>query len=154
VLAERQPEWLPKEFKNYGELLRASFEDARAEITKALGADESQWTWGRYRQMRFRHPLASAPLVGLQFTIPPLPQHGSGSSINVGQGVSMRLIADTSNWDQTRQGIALGESGDPSSRHWKDQLEDWRTASPRPFPFTDSAVEKAAKEIVILAPAV
>ncbi|HEY0005125.1 MAG TPA: penicillin acylase family protein [Pyrinomonadaceae bacterium] len=154
VLAERSPQWLPKEFKNYAELLRASYMDTRAEISKTLKDDESQWTWGRFRQMRFRHPLAGAPLVGLQFAVTPLPQHGSISSINVGQNVSMRLIADVSNWDRTRQGIGMGESGDPSSPHWKDQLADWRAVSPRVFPFSDGAVLKAAKETLLLAPAV
>ncbi|HEX8097338.1 MAG TPA: penicillin acylase family protein, partial [Pyrinomonadaceae bacterium] len=152
VLAERPAEWLPKEFKNYGELLYASYKDAREEITKRLGANDSKWTWGGYQQIRFRHPLAAAPLVGLPFTIPPIPQQGSGASVNVGQNVSMRFIADAGNWDQSRQGITLGESGDPASPHWKDQLDDWRTASPRVFPFTAAAVTGAARETLELAP--
>ncbi len=61
-------------------------------------------------KVRFPHPLAGAPLVGLQFTIPPFPQNGTrrtGGHTNVGGSVSMRLIADTSDWDKTQHGIAL-----------------------------------------------
>ena len=64
----------------------------------------------------------------------------------------MRLIADPGDWDQTLNGIPLGESGLPSSPHWKDQLDDWRNVSPRPFPFTKAAVEAATKELVTLVP--
>jgi penicillin amidase len=153
VLMERPPAWLPKEFKNYAELLRACYEDARALMTKNIGADETEWTWGRYQKFNFRHPLASVPFIGQPFLIAPLPQNGSNSSINVGQNVSMRFIADTSNWDNTRHGITLGESGDPNSPHWKDQLADWRAANPRVFPFNDTAINAAKKETITLMPA-
>ena len=98
------------------------------------------------------HPLAAAPLIGLQFTIAPFPQNGSGGSVNVGSSVSMRLIADPSDWDKTLNGIPLGESGTPNSAHWKDQLDDWRNVTPRALPFSKAAVESATKQIVILAP--
>ncbi|HEY9284115.1 MAG TPA: penicillin acylase family protein [Pyrinomonadaceae bacterium] len=153
---ENPREWLPKEFKDYGELVRASFADARANLVRRLGADEAQWTWGRYAQGRFAHPLAGVPLIGQPFQIAPVPLNGSGGTIgptvNVGVGVSMRLIADTSDWDKTQQGIALGVSGDPSSPHWSDQLPDWRAVTPRPLPFTDKAVASAAKATWVLKP--
>ncbi|HEY0375436.1 MAG TPA: penicillin acylase family protein [Pyrinomonadaceae bacterium] len=156
LLEERPREWLPREFKTYAELLRACLRDAREELTKALGADETQWTWGREALVRFPHPLAGAPLVGRMFAVEPFPQRGSLSSlptVNRGSSVSMRLVADTSDWDKTRQGLALGVSGVPASPHWKDQLDDWRNVTPRPFPFTKAAVAAAAKETLILEPA-
>jgi penicillin amidase len=155
ILAERPRQWLPKEFNNYPELLRACYVEARQRIEKRLGQDESQWTWGRFRQTSFPHPLARAPLIGLQFTIPPFPQNGASDypSVNVGNSVSMRLIADPSDWDKTQQGIALGQSGDPSSPHWKDQLADWRAVTTRVFPFTPSAVASATRQTLVLAPA-
>ena len=70
-------------------------------------------------KVRFSHPLAGAPLVGLQFTIAPFPQNGGGglaATANVGAAVSMRLIADPSDWDKTQHGITLGESGLPAYR--------------------------------------
>ncbi len=157
VAAERPAEWLPKEFKSYGELLRACFDDARAALVKRLGADEAQWTWGRYSPARFAHPLAVIPFIGGRFTIEPFPVDGSGwsagATVNVGAGVSMRFIADVSDWDKTQQGIALGQSGDPASPHWSDQLADWRAVTPRPFPFSARAVAAHACETLRLAPA-
>ena len=156
LLSEQPKEWLPKEFSSYADLLRASYNDAHQVLTRNLGADESKWKWGEMQKVRFPHPLAAAPLIGLQFTIPPFPQNGVGSlgaTVNVGSNVSMRFIADPSNWDNTRHGITLGESGVPANAHWKDQLDDWRNVTPRVFPFTRAAVESATKETLILEPA-
>ncbi|MBC7909548.1 MAG: penicillin acylase family protein, partial [Pyrinomonadaceae bacterium] len=153
IITERPNEWLPKEFKDYMQLVRACESEAREMITKKLGADETLWTWGRYQPVRLTHFLASIPLIGQQFVIPEFPQQGSLSSVNVGMFVSMRFIATPDNWDESRQGIAVGQSGDPSSPHFKDQLQDWRAATPRAFPFTKAAVEKAAKPTLVLMPA-
>jgi penicillin amidase len=156
IITERPQEWLPKEFKDYIGLLRACEIAARETLTKRLGADESKWTWGSSAQVRFPHPLAAVPLIGQQFSIPPFPQNGSGGntvSVNVGRNVSMRLIADPSDWDKTQHGITLGESGLPSNPHWKDQLDDWRNVTPETFPFTKAAVARATKEMLMLEPA-
>lgn len=156
-LVQEQPRaWLPTEFKSYAELLMACYRDAREALTKRLGADESNWTWGRYTLVSFPHPLARVPLIGQQFFITPFPQSGAGTNlttVNVGRNVSMRFIADPGDWDRTQQGITLGESGLPSSPHWQDQLEDWREVTPRTFPFTRAAVEGAAKRTLVLTPA-
>ena len=156
ILNDQAKDWLPKEFTGYADLLRACYGDARQTLTKNLGPDESKWTWGDMTRVRFPHPLAGAPLIGLQFTIPPFPQNGTGglgATVNVGNNVSMRLIADPGNWDQTQHGITLGESGWPNNPHWKDQLDDWRNVTPRAFPFSKAAVESATKEMLVLEPA-
>jgi penicillin amidase len=156
ILKDQPAAWLPKEFSSYADLLRACYDDAISNLTKNLGQDPSKWTWGDMAKARFPHPLGPAPLIGAQFTVPPVPQNGTGSligaTVNVGSGVSMRLIADPGDWDKTQQGIALGESGLPKSPHWNDQLADWRAVTPREFPFTPAAVSKAAKQTIVLEP--
>jgi penicillin G amidase len=156
VLTEQPASWLPKEFATYADLLRACYDETIAALTKNLGADQTKWTWGEFAKVRFPHPLATAPLIGAQYAIQPFPQNGTGgligATVNVGSAVSMRLIADPSDWDKTQQGIALGESGLPKSPHWSDQLADWRAVTPREFPFTVAAVSKATKETLVLEP--
>jgi penicillin amidase len=156
ILKDQPAAWLPKEFPTYADLLRACYDEAVGNLTKSLGADETKWTWGGMVKVRFSHPLSGAPLIGAQFTVPPFPQNGTGglagATVNVGSSVSMRLIADPSDWDKTQQGITLGESGLPKSPHWSDQLADWRAVTPREFPFTQAAVVKAAKETLVLEP--
>lgn len=157
ILKEQPAHWLPKEFPSYGDLMRAAYDEARTVLTRTLGEDESKWTWGELVKARFPHPLSTAPLIGVQFTVPPTPQNGTGgligATVNVGAGVSMRLIADAGDWDKTQMQIALGESGLPKSPHWADQLADWRAVTPRELPFTPAAVAKATKGTVVLEPA-
>jgi len=154
LLQDQPADWLPKGTSSYAELLRACYDDAIKSLTRSLGADESKWTWGEMAKARFPHVLAAAPLIGLQFTIPPFPQNGTGgllgATVNVGSSVSMRLIADPSDWDLTQHGITVGESGVPSNPHWKDQLEDWKKVTPRVFPFSEAAVAAATKQTLIL----
>ncbi|HEV8169231.1 MAG TPA: penicillin acylase family protein, partial [Pyrinomonadaceae bacterium] len=156
ILKDQPAAWLPKGHSTYADLLRACYDEAIANLTKSLGADETKWTWGDMVKARFPHPLGGAPLIGAQFTVPPFPQNGTGglvgATVNVGSSVSMRLIADPSDWDKTQHGIALGQSGLPKSPHWSDQLADWRAVTPREFPFTTAAVVKAAKETLVLEP--
>ncbi|HTG86206.1 MAG TPA: penicillin acylase family protein [Pyrinomonadaceae bacterium] len=156
IIKDQPANWLPKEFPTYAALLRASFDEARQTLTRNMGADESKWTWGEMVKARFPHPLSGAPLIGVQFTVPPFPQNGTGgfigATVNVGAAVSMRLIADPGDWDKTQMGIALGESGLNKSPYWSDQLADWRAVTPREFPFTAGAVQNAAKSTLVLAP--
>ncbi len=157
IVAEHPAEWLPKEFRNYGELMRACASDAEEALAKHTGANETAWTWGRYSPAIFSHPLAFVPFIGKQFTVAPVPVNGSnfstGATINVGANVSMRFIANLSDWDKTQQGIALGISGDPASPHWSDQLADWRAVTPRVFPFSAKAIASASRATLVLAPA-
>jgi penicillin G amidase len=156
IITTQPSDWLPSGFNTYADLYLACYEEGRQTLTKSLGADETKWVWGEMVKARFPHPLAVAPLVGLQFTVPPVPQNGTGglagATVNVGASVSMRLIADPGDWDMSQHGISLGQSGIPTSPHWTDQLADWRAVTPRAFPFTDAAVEKATKQRVLLQP--
>jgi penicillin amidase len=155
ILREKPKKWLPKEFASYGDLLKASETEARANLTKRYGADEAKWTWGETSKIRFNHPLTAAPLIGAQFAIPALPLIGSSSSAatpNVGASVSMRFIATPGNWDATRHVIPTGQSGNPQSPHYKDQLDAWYSGNTPIFPFTQAAILKATTETVLITP--
>lgn len=154
-LAKEKPaNWLPKEFADYKSLFIASDKEARENLAKRFGADTAKWTWGNSSKFTFPHPIgqANVPFISQQFQIEPFLRYGSGQTPNVGSSVSMRHIAVPGSWDLTRQGIPLGESGNPGSPHWKDQFEFWKSASTQIFPFSKEAVEKAATEVVMMTP--
>lgn len=155
LLMEKPKDWLPKEFASYADLLKSSEIEAKATLSKQIGADETKWTLGERVKATFPHPLAVAPLIGGQFVIPAFPQNGSGgagASPNVGSAVSMRFIATPANWDATRFVIPTGQSGDPKSPYYKDQLEFWANGNTPIFPFSKSAIEAASKELIVLTP--
>lgn len=155
VLREKPKNWLPKEFTSYADLLKASEIEARENLIKRMGIDREKWTWGAAGKIRFAHQLVVVPLIGAQFDVPTLPLNGSGSAAaapNVGASVSMRFIATPGDWDETLMVIPTGESGNPASPHWKDQLDNWYTGNTPVFPFTKPAVEKATTETLIIQP--
>lgn len=152
IVAEKTSRWLPAGVSDYAALLKNCDAEARANLAKRFGADETKWIWGNVFQSRFAHPLAVAPLIGGQFAIPPVGINGSGQTPNVGSAVSMRLITTPGNWDETRHTIPLGQSGNPQSPFWKDQFEAWRSGNSAVFPFSGGAVAKAALETTVLSP--
>lgn len=155
AVEQQSARWLPKQFADYNAFLKSCDAEARKSLAdpKRLGADEANWTWGNVFKARFPHPLAAAPLIGMQFATPSVGIDGSGQTPNVGSSVSMRHITSPGNWDATRHVIPLGQSGNPQSPFYKDQFEAWRTGTPAVFPFTKQAVEKAVKETIVLTPA-
>src|SRR5688572_10318114 len=52
LITEQPKDWLPKEFTSYASLLRATYDDARATLTRNLGEDESKWKWGEMVKVR------------------------------------------------------------------------------------------------------
>ncbi len=152
AVREKIARWLPKEFRDYKDLLGSCESQIRGELANKFGTDQTQWLWGKTWLSRFPHPFAANPLLAGQFATPNVPINGSAQSPNVGSYVSMRFIASPGNWDATRHVIPLGESGDPRSPHFKDQFDLWRTGNPAIFPFTKEAVETAATNITKLVP--
>ena len=155
LITQQPREWLPKEFASYDELLRQCERDAREALARRFGSDNSQWKWSRIVGARFPHPLGGVSGIGEKFATPPLILDGSNGTfptVNVGVSVSMRLVAIAGDWDKTVQGIALGQSGDPASSHFSDQLDGWRTVRTPLFPFGNAAVAATTKSSLVLSP--
>ena len=123
--------WLPKKYSGWTGFLKTCDTKANESLIKSkrIGADKSGWKWGKYNSTSFQHPLSVAPLIGGQFKVSYTNVDGSGQTPNVGKNVSMRLIAKPANWDETRHVIPLGQSGNPQSKHWKDQFDSGKVGS-------------------------
>jgi penicillin amidase len=134
IVSERPAAYLPKDMASWEALMLASYAEAKQDLGKMAGPDPAKWALGALRHYRFPHPLARSEKV---FEIEvPATSGGSSNPVNAAAGVSMRFLADLANWDRSRLGITLGESGDPASPHWKDQLDDWLKVQPGVFVFS------------------
>ena len=154
AITAKQSIWLMKAYANFSSLLKACDAEVKRDLEKRYGTDTAAWTWGKISAARIPHPLGAVPFIGAQFATPNTPLAGSGQTPNVASFVSMRFIASPGLWDETRQVIPLGQSGDPRSPHFKDQFEAWRTGLPAIFPFSEAAVEKSTINRLELVPVI
>ncbi|MFL6284936.1 MAG: penicillin acylase family protein [Pyrinomonadaceae bacterium] len=154
LITQRPAAWLPEGSESYESLLLACYGEARESLAKRLGPDPERWTWGALASVRFPHPLEKLGQVGARFSAPTSPQNTGGSmpTVNAGDRVSMRFVADLSDWSNTRLCIPLGESGDPSSPHRADQFDEWLNVAPRALPFDRDSIASAAREVLTLRP--
>ena len=151
LITERPADWLPEGFTSYESLLLACYREATSALSKQLGSDPRQWTWGKLAPVRFPHPLEK---LSDKFATSTFPQNTGGSmpTVNAGSRVSMRFVADLSDWDSTRLCLPLGESGDPASVHREDQLGEWRNVAPSFLPFSENAIASATRNVLLMTP--
>jgi penicillin amidase len=122
----------------WDEALRAALRDARGLITARLGPDPTSWHWGQVRQVRFRHPLGARPWLARIFDLGPVPHGGDANTINPAHVdpmdplgnpdfavASLRMVVDVGAFEHSRFALPGGQSGNPFSPHYADQLPLW-----------------------------
>lgn len=137
---------------------------AHAELEKLLGADSSQWAWGKLHHLRLAPavaPLADPSLLA-RMSVGPVPVPGSGttpvalsyraSDFAATSGASVRIAIDVGNWDASRFVNMPGQSGDPGSPHYRDHLPIWLEGGGAPLLYSRDAVMREAERILTLSP--
>ena len=66
---------------------------------------------------------------------------------------SLRMVVDVGEWDEARFVLPGGQSGNPLSPHYDDQLRYWLRGESLPMAFSDEAVDRATLSTLRLAPA-
>ena len=128
-----------------------------------LGADQSKWDWGSLHTFTFSHPLGSIGALKPIFNRGPFPAGGNWNTVNsgayyadkaysMGLGPAYRIIADPADWDASLSIIPSGESGQPFSPYYADQIESWLAVEYHTLPFTLPAIESAAQHTLKLNP--
>ncbi|HXA65952.1 MAG TPA: penicillin acylase family protein [Bryobacteraceae bacterium] len=138
-----------------GPALQKSLDAALLQIEQQLGTDPAAWQWGKLHQLTLVHPLGKR-----EFRLGPIPRPGDANTVNATSGAdlqqtngaSWREILDVGDWDRSVMTNVPGESGDPSSKHYGDLLQDWAAGRYHPMPFSRQAVEAATEERIVLRP--
>ncbi|MGH7067146.1 MAG: penicillin acylase family protein [Acetobacteraceae bacterium] len=104
-------------------------------LTARLGPRPEEWRWERVHIVRWKHPL-SAMTADDRFDIGPAAVDGGSHTIcntggelsphEVNSGAEYRIIVDFTEPGHFLAVQNIGNSGDPGSRHYRDQFEDWR----------------------------
>jgi penicillin G amidase len=121
LLRERPAGWFP----DYDQMLLKCVLDGQVAGTKIQGSKMSRWDYGHFVELKIGHPVdGQVPLIGKYFNLGPVPMSGSSTTIKQTTrrlGPSMRMIVDLGDLDKSLMNITTGESGQPLSRHYKDQ---------------------------------
>lgn len=147
-----------------------ALERAWAQLVDIQGADPAMWNWGDLHTASFEasplgwgglDPLLN-PIVQSLFNVT-VRASGGNSIVNatgwnanlpyaVTQVPSMRQILSVADWDASWRINTLGQSGDPRSRHYRDQVEMWAAVQYHPDWFSVEAVEFDTRAIWVLVP--
>ncbi len=149
--------------KGRDEILARSLTEAVDELTKKLGPDLNAWRWGqeKYHHALIRHPLAdiAMPDVRAKLNVGPWPRGGdsftvsaTGNADNQTSGGSLKIIADTENWDNSLGLNNPGQSGDPDSPHYRDLFEIWSRGRYFPIFYSRAKVDSVAEQHLTLQP--
>ncbi|MDA2919325.1 penicillin acylase family protein [Desulfobacterota bacterium AH_259_B03_O07] len=145
------------------ETLMQSIKDAMKEIEKHLGENKENWNWGAVHKYAFQHPLGRVKLLSYLFNPKPIPAPGDSETINssyfrikmpydVTRIPSYRFIVDLADIDNAISINSTGQSGDPFSERYSDQIENWAKVNYHPMLFDVECIEKNKWKQLILNP--
>jgi penicillin amidase len=149
LLRERPDGWIDDD------LLRAGLEEAIEEVGGRA--------WGELHRLRFAHPLAAiSGLEGL-FVAADLPWGGDEQTVAQGgidgtQGFaaavvpSWRVVYDLGDLDRSGGVLPTGNSGNPASPHWADQVVGYAAGELRSLAFSLAVVEDATVAMLSIRP--
>ena len=144
-------------------LLLGALDQAVADLERRLGPEMDLWRYGQpnLKHATLRHPLGEAVTPGLrgELDLGPLPRGGSAHTLNStsdadnqATGASFRVIADTGDWDRSLGTNAPGQSGDPTSPHYRDLFAPWAEGAYFPVAYSRPKVESVAESKTTLTP--
>ncbi|MFB3117692.1 MAG: penicillin acylase family protein [Myxococcota bacterium] len=130
-----------------------------------LGADWEAWSWGRLHRAELSHPVSALlPEAGRsKVDVGPAPRGGSGATVNAASytladfvqryGATFRMVLDVGSWDDSVAMNSPGQSGDPSSPHYRDLFGAWARDESFPLLYSRDRVLAATERRVVLRPA-
>lgn len=150
-------------------MLETALERAVTRVEDLQGPDRSVWAWGNVHVASFRAaPLGQGgidpqfdpilnSLFNTQIGVPGgtaiVNAISANTQFEVGGLVSFRQILIPADWDSSLRINTLGQSGDPQSRHYRDQVEMWAAGEYHPDWFSRDAVEADVSVTWVLVPA-
>ena len=143
-----------------GEVVGRALAEAVSSLALRQGADMAGWQWGRDNVVWFPHlpfhfsavlrPLASrsVPAGGDAVTVNPVMRIGDRVIAS-----SYRQVVDLADFDRSRFVLTTGQSGQPASPHYADQLARWSAVRYLPMRFSKAEVDRAVTARLLLEPA-
>ena len=119
--------------------------EAVAKLTADLGADWTQWRYGRVHTQSFDHKILK------DYDLPTVERRGGNGTVGA-DGASFRQIIDVSNWDNSVVVNVPGQSGQPESPYYGNLLPYWSNDDYFQMAFSRNAVDAKAAHRLKLVP--
>ncbi|GBD13773.1 Penicillin acylase 2 [bacterium HR24] len=159
---EERPDWFPG--RTWREVAEQALVEAVRDLRRRLGDDMTRWQWGRLHRLVLRHPLGQVRALAPIFNRGPYPVGGDANTVAqaaflpydgyevVSFAASWRMIVDLADFNRSLGVLPGGQSGNPASRHYADQLQLWLRGEYHPMPWDRPQVEKHLESHLTLAP--
>jgi penicillin amidase len=149
--------------ENKQAILSNSLKEAVAALENQLGKDMSTWNWGKVHTIEHEHPLGTVEALRQYFNVGPFSVNGATEVINnlgfqpnntgiynVTFGPSTRRIIDFSDIENSVSILPTGQSGNPFSKHYKDQAEMYNKGEFRKMKLNKEEIIKTSTKLTIL----
>jgi len=161
LLTEDKPGWLGAGKRE--PLILQAMSSALDWLTERLGANMSQWNWGKLHVLSLRHVLSGRGNLGQLLDHGGLPVQGNAHTVcNTGlgpnyearTGANYRLVADLNTSPPELWAVdSQSQSGHPGSQHYGDQFQTWLKGEYHSLPLDANAASGMAVTKLILDPA-
>jgi penicillin amidase len=144
--------------------MRRALRAAAHTLSSRCGPDPARWAWGELRPLTFKHPVGQRKPLDRVFDLGPYPCGGDANTVspapvdpadptaNPVAVASLRMAIDVGEWEQSRFVLPGGQSGNPYSRHYADQMTLWRKGDALPIAWSPEAVSRATRHTLVLTP--
>lgn len=147
-----------------GEFINQALSRAVGKLKGEFGEDPDDWAWGKIRPLTLEHPFGGQRMIGKIFNRGPFSWGGDSQTISQAQrslkiptynptGVAnLRMVLDVGEWENNTFVLAGGQSGNPFSRHYDDQLPLWKRGKGLTLAWGESAIEERSVARLLLEP--
>ena len=144
------------------DILSKSFVEAVTFLENQLGSDISTWNWEKVSSVEHPHPLGTVAYLRKYFNVGPFPINGAREVINnrayeyndsglykATMGPSTRRIIDFSDVENSISILPTGQSGNPFSKHYKDQAEMYNKGEFRKMKMNKEEIMNVSTKLII-----
>tara|TARA_B100000809_G_scaffold260807_1_gene308436 strand:- start:15879 stop:18281 length:2403 start_codon:yes stop_codon:yes gene_type:complete len=150
--------------ENRKEILAKVFNRTIIDLERQLGTDIEEWNWGSVHSVEHKHPIGEIALFKSFLNVGPFETHGANEVLNnlqykidstgvyhVRAGPSTRRVIDFSDVEKSKAIIPTGQSGNPFSKHYKDQSQKYLNGEFVPMLLNEKEIKKS-KDYLVLKP--
>ncbi|WP_026811633.1 penicillin acylase family protein [Arenibacter latericius] len=142
-----------------------AFKMALKSLEADFGPNKKSWTWGKVHTLEHEHPIGKVKALRSFLNVGPFPIGATREVINnmafrynetgkypVTSGPSTRRVIDFSDVENSTSILPTGQSGNPFSKHYKDQTKMFNNGEFRKMMMNKEEFIRTKKSLLILKP--